>query len=74
MKEERKALVRKVAATTAVAGAMALGTIVWSASASAEPLGVSGSGVLINVTPGASQYAPMGNITCCQRSENGSCC
>ncbi|WUH98346.1 hypothetical protein OHR68_33340 [Spirillospora sp. NBC_00431] len=76
MKEERKNLVKRAAATAGIAGALALGGVMTAGTASAETVSKPSSSVLTNVTPGDVDSSQMANGVCCQNQQvqNISCC
>ncbi|OLF16340.1 hypothetical protein [Actinophytocola xanthii] len=74
MNEDRNTFIKRFAATTAVAGALAVAPMLTAGTASAESTTTAGSSVLANVTPGSSDYVAMTNWGCCQQSNNDSCC
>ncbi|RFS82236.1 hypothetical protein D0T12_28800 [Actinomadura spongiicola] len=76
MKGNGKHLVKRVAATAAVAGTLTLGGLATAGAASAETVDNAGSAVLTNVTPDAASDAYTSNVSCCQNSQqtNFGCC
>ncbi|RKS79649.1 hypothetical protein BZB76_1124 [Actinomadura pelletieri DSM 43383] len=75
MKGNGKHLVKRVAATAAVAGTLSLGGLMTAGVASAETVDNSGPAVLTNVTPDAVSDAYTSNVSCCQSQQtNFGCC
>ncbi|GAA2619934.1 hypothetical protein SMC26_26550 [Actinomadura fulvescens] len=76
MNEQRTNLVKRVAATAGVAGALAIGGVMTAGAASAETVSKPSSTVLTNVTPGVVDASIMANRTCCQNQQvqNNTCC
>lgn len=76
VKEQRKNLVKRAAATAGVAGALALGGVMTAGTASADTVSKPTASVLTNVTPGVVDAAVMANKNCCQNQtvQNTGCC